>query len=202
MAAVGIGGALLATGAEGAVEVSVEPPTVAYVEYDPRRPPAELPGDGGDGVGVCQNVFEIEASISSSIDVLSPTAVRAYPADFTIITRLRVTIYTPHGAPQQLLEHEHGHRTIGEYYYGNAEAAARAAAASLQGAPFEAHGADRTAAERAVGEQVLDALKNGFMLRTHARSAAANARYDAITRHGLADVAQADAISAALAQDP
>lgn len=143
-------------GAEAAVDVIVEPPAVAHVEYDPRQPPADLPAGAGDGMGVCQNVFEIEASISSSIEVLSPTAVRAYPTDFAIVTRLRQTIYTPQGAPPQLLEHEDGHRLIGAHYYGNAEAAARAAA---------------------------------------------NARYDAITEHGLAAVAKADAVAAALAQD-
>jgi hypothetical protein len=199
---VSLGGVSLAAGAHGAVQVTVEPPAVAYVEFDPRRPPDDLPGAGGDGAGVCQNVFEIEASISSSIEVLSPTAVRAFPTDFDIITRLRVTIFTPHGSPQQLLEHENGHRRIGEYYYRAAESAAREAAASLQGAAFEADGPDRAAAEQAVGEQVLAALKDGFMTRTHARSAAANARYDSLTRHGLAAIAEADAVAAALAQDP
>ena len=197
-----IGGVLLAARAGGAVAVTVEPPTVTYVEFDPRRPPGDMPGGGSDGAGLCRNVFEIEARIMSSLEVLSPTALRAYPTDFDIITRLRVTIYTPQGSHEQLLEHENGHRQIGEYYYRAAESAARDAAASLYGTAFEAYGPDRPAAEQAVGEQVLAALKDGFMTRTHARSVAANARYDAITRHGLAAVAEADAVAAALAQDP
>jgi hypothetical protein len=49
---------------------------------------------------------------------------------------------------------------------------------------------------------VLAALKDEFMQRTHARSAAANARYDTLTEHGPAAIAEADAVAAALADDP
>ena len=116
-----------------------------------------------DGAAVCSNVFEIEASIESAIDVLAPTAVRAHPENFELTTRLKVTIYMPTGAPQKLRAHEEGHRAIGEHYYRNAEAAAREAATALVGRSFEGSGADRAAAERAAGELVLAALKDGFM---------------------------------------
>jgi hypothetical protein len=201
IAAACFGGALQAYGALADIEVTVEPPAVARVEFDPREPPSEMPA-GLAGAGLCHNVFEIEASIVSSIEALSPTIVRAYPAEFDLITRLRITIYTPKGAPRKLLAHEEGHRTIGEYYYVNAESAARDAAMSISGRAFEAYGVDRAAAEQAVGELVLAALKDEFMQRTHARSAAANVRYDAITEHGLAAVSEAQAVAAALAEDP
>ena len=201
IAAACFGGLLSPPGALAEIDVTVEPPAVARVEFDPRSPPRNMPA-GPDGAGICHNVFEIEATIVSSIDPLSPTSVRAQPAEFDLITRLRVTIYTPQGAPQKLRAHEEGHRTIGEYYYGNAESAARDAAMSVSSRSFEAHGVDRPAAEQAVGELVLAALKDEFMQRTHARSAAANARYDAITEHGLAAVSEADAVAAALADDP
>jgi len=155
-----------------------------------------------DGAAVCSNVFEIEASIESAIDVLAPTAVRAHPENFELTTRLKVTIYMPTGAPQKLRAHEEGHRAIGEHYYRNAEAAAREAATALVGRSFEGSGADRAAAERAAGELVLAALKDGFMQGTHARSAAANTRYDTITDHGRSAIAEPDAVAKALADDP
>ena len=201
IAAACFGGVLQPDRALAEIAVTVEPPAVARVEFDPREPPREMPA-GLEGAGLCHNVFEIEASIVSSIEAVSPTIVRARPAELDLITRLRVTIYTPKGAPQKLLAHEEGHRTIGEYYYANAESAARDAAMSISGRVFEGHGADRAAAEQAVGELVLAALKDEFMGRTHARSAAANERFDAITEHGLAAVSAADAVAAALAQDP
>ena len=49
---------------------------------------------------------------------------------------------------------------------------------------FEGIGDDREAAELAAGRVVLAALRDEFMKRTHARSAAANARYDELTEHG------------------
>ena len=201
IAAACFGALLPPAGALAEIDVIVEPPVVARVEFDPLEPPRDMPA-GPDGAGLCHNVFEIEATIVSSMEPLSPTKVLAYPAEFDLVTRLRVTIYTPQGAPQKLRAHEEGHRTIGEYYYGNAESAAREAANAVAGKPFEAHGVDRSAAEQAVGEIVLAALKDGFMQRTHARSAAANARYDVLTEHGLAAIAEADAVAAAIAQDP
>ena len=180
----------------------VEPPTVARVEFDPRRPPHDMPAGGVEGGGLCHSVFELEVAIVSSIEMLTPTTVRAYPADFDIITRLKVAIYTPNNAPDKLRAHEEGHRAIAEHYYRNAESAARDAAALVQSRSFEADGIDREAAEQAVGVLIRAALKDAFMQRVQARSAAANARYDAITRHGLDAIAATDAVVGAVAQDP
>lgn len=190
-----------AAGARAAIDVSVQPPTVARVEFDRRWPPREMPVSADFGA-VCSNLFEIEANIASSVEVLSPTAVRIYPTNFSIITRLRVTIYLPKRWPVKLRAHEEGHRAIGEHYYGHAEAAARDAAGSLIGRSFEASGADRAAAERVAGELVLAALKDAYMQRTHARSAAANGRYDTITDHGRRAMLESEAIAAAVTDDP
>lgn len=202
MAAVVLSGLLGAGAAYGDVDVTVEPPTVAYVEFDARRPPDDLPSGGPEGSAACHNVFEIEAGIASSIEMLTPTTVRAYPTNFDVITRLKVTIYTPDNAPSKLRSHEEGHRAIAEHYYRNAAAAAREAAASVQSRSFEAGGVDRAAAEQAVGELMRAALTDAFMQRTQARSAAANTRYDAITRHGLDTIAATEAVVEAIAQDP
>jgi hypothetical protein len=196
-------GSLLGAGAaDGAVLVTVEPPTVTRVEFDPRKPPAGQPPGGLAGSGSCRSVFEIEAGIVSSIEMLAPTTVRAYPADFDIIARLKVTIYLPQDAPDELRAHEEGHRAIAEHYYRNAELAAREAAASVQSRSFDAAGGDRAAAEQAVAELVRAALRDAFMENIQARSAASNALYDAITRHGQEPLAATDAVVAAIAQDP
>ena len=191
-----------AAAAAQTLDVTVEPPIVARVVFDSGQPPPDMPSTDVDGSGVCKNVFEIEASIGSSVEVLAPTIVRVYPESFSIITRLKVTIYTAEGSPAKLLAHEEGHRVIGEHYYGDAEVAARAAAQSLIGRAFEAGGPNRAAAEQAAGELVLAALKDAFMERTQARSAAANARYDSLTEHGLNGMAEAEAIAAAIAGEP
>jgi hypothetical protein len=196
-------GSLLGAGAaDGAVLVTVEPPAVTRVEFDPRKPPAGQPPGGLAGSGSCRSLFEIEAGILSSIKMLAPTTVRAYPANFDITTRLKVTIYMPHDAQDELRAHEEGHRAIAEHYYRNAELAAREAAASVQSRSFDAGGVDRTAAEHAVAELVRAALRDAFMENIQARSAAGNARYDAITRHGQEPLAATDAVVAAIAQDP
>ena len=188
--------------ARAAVAVTVEPPSVSIVEFDRRDPPRDMPRAGADGGALCSNVFEIEATIESSVDALAATTVRVFPESFEIKTRLKVTIYVPKGSPEKLRAHEEGHRAIGEHYYGNADTAAREAAASLLGRPFEADGADRSSAEQAAGRLVLAALKDEFMKPTHARSAAANTRYDALTDHGRNAVREADAIARVLAEDP
>jgi hypothetical protein len=184
------------------VTVTVEPPVREQVVFDRDRPPRDVSSEAGDGSAACSNVFEIEASIASAIEVLSPTTVRVYPDRFDITTRLRTTIYLPARRAYELRPHEEGHRAIGEHYYGHAEPAAREAAESLRGRSFEASGEDRSAAERAAGALVLAALRDAFMQDTHARSAAANARYDAITDHGRNAITAAEAIALAIAEEP
>jgi hypothetical protein len=195
-------GLLPASHAPAAVTVTVEAPTVVLVEFDRGQPPHDMPPAAADGGAVCSNVFEIEAAIASAVEISSATSVRVYPTNFDIVTRLRTTIYLPREAPPKLRAHEQGHRAIAVHYYGEAEAAARAGAASLTGRAFDAQGADRAAAEKAAADAVLAALRDVFMQRTHARSAAANARYDALTDHGRSAVGEADAIAQAVAGDP
>ena len=191
-----------ATAAASAVTVTVEPPVREQVVFDRDRPPRRLPTDAGENSAACSNVFEIEASIASAVEELSPTTVRVYPDKFDITTRLRSTIYLPARRGYEMRAHEEGHRAIGEHYYAYAEAAAREAAESLRSRSFEASGADRADAERAAGALVRAALKDAFMQKTHARSAAANARYDMITNHGRNSMSEADAIGLAIAEDP
>ena len=193
---------LPAAKASSSVTVTVEPPLRADVVFDRDQPPSHMPADAGEGSAACSNLFEIEASITSAVEVVSPTTVRVHPDRFDITTRLRTTIYLPSGSPAKLRAHEEGHRAIGEHYYGHAESAAQEAAQSLVGRAFEASGADRAAAEQAAGALVRTALRDAFMRRTHARSAAANVRYDAVTDHGRNAIAEADAIVFVIAEDP
>jgi hypothetical protein len=175
---------LPAASTAASVTVTVEPPLRADVVFDRDQPPREMPIDAVEGSAVCSNVFEIEAKFASSVEVVSSVAVRVYPETFEIITRFRSTIYLPDGSPEMLEAHEKGHRAIGEHFYGNADLAAREAAMSLVGQPFEGIGNDLAAAELAAGRVVLTVLRDEFMKRTQARSAAANARYDELTEHG------------------
>jgi hypothetical protein len=193
---------LPAANAAAAVTVTVEPPVREQVMFDRDRPPRRLPTDAGEGSAACSNDFEIEASIASAVEELSPTTVRVYPDKFDITTRLRSTIYLPVRRGYEMREHEEGHRAIGEHYYGYAESVAREAAESLRSRSFEASGADRAAAEQAAGALVRAALKDAFMQKTHARSAAANLRYDVFTNHGRKAITAADAIALAIAEDP
>lgn len=176
---------LLASSAQADIVVRVEPSMRARVFFERDKPPPEMPVSSAEGSAACSNVFEIEAKIESSLEVVSPTAVHVYPESFEIVTRLRSTIYLPDSSPDLLYAHEEGHRAIGEHYHAFSEAAAREAAQSLIGQPFEGIGLDRAEAERQAGKSVLAVLKDEYMKRTHARSAAANARYDEITQHGL-----------------
>ena len=185
VAAVCLGILLPAANARADIVVTVEAPTLVRVFFESDRPPPEMPVSAAEGSAACSNVFEIEAKIESSVEVVSPTAVHVYPENFEIVTRLKSTIYLPDRSPSLLHEHEEGHRAIGEHFYRDAEAAAREAAQSLIGQSFEGIGLDRAEAEQRAGRSVLAVLKDEYMKRTHARSAAANARYDEITKHGL-----------------
>jgi hypothetical protein len=182
-----------------AVRVTREEPVVTRIEFDPRSPPAGMPPLTPPEAGICKSTYELNAGVNYSAARLSRTTARIYIDELDIVTRLRFDIYTQQGAPAKLRAHEEGHREIGEHYYRNAAAIAEGIGARLIGTEHDGEGADQEAAQQDAFNKVVAEIEQAYMARVRSPSAAANDRYDEITRHGLAPIDEAEAIARSLA---
>ncbi|HJR69208.1 MAG TPA: hypothetical protein VKA43_04135 [Gammaproteobacteria bacterium] len=192
-------GAARGHGQRGSVRVTREEPVIERREFNPRRPPRNMPPLTPPEAGVCKTTFELAASMSYSSESLSATRARIYVDELDIVTRLRFDIFTVRGAAPKLRAHEEGHRAIGEHYYRDAAQIAEEIGRRLIGETFVGVGADEDAAQRAGFEQAIAEIERAYMARVRAPSAAANERFDAITNHGLDSIDEAEAIALAIA---
>jgi hypothetical protein len=182
-----------------AVRVTREDPVIERTEFDPRRPPRQMPPLTPPESGVCKTTFELSASVGYSAERLSLTSARVYVDELDIVTRLRFDIFTVKGGPPKLKAHEEAHRKIGEHFYADAARIAEDIGRRLIGASFEGTGSNEEAAQRAGFDKVVAEIESAYMARVRIPSAAANERFDDITNHGLNPIDEAEAIALAIA---
>ena len=182
------------------VRVTREEPITVRTEFDPKRPPPEMPPLTPPEAGVCKTTFELAASVTYSAERLSGLAARIYVDGLDIVTRLRFDIYTAQGAPAKLRAHEEGHRAIGEHYYGDAARIAEDIGRRLIGVTFDGAGLDQEAAQENAFAKAVAEIERDYMARMRTPSSAANERFDEITRHGLEAIEEADAIALAISR--
>jgi hypothetical protein len=184
---------------ESPVRVTREEPIIVRTQFDPTRPPPEMPPLTPPEAGVCKTTFELSASVTYSAERLSGLTARIYVDGLDIVTRLRFDIYTAQGAPPKLSAHEEGHREIGEHYYGDAARIADEIGRRLIGVTFEGAGLDQESAQENAFGKVIAEIQRDYMARMRVPSAAANERFDEITRHGLEAIDEPEAIVRAIA---
>lgn len=180
------------------VRVRREEPVIVWREFDPHRPPRDMPPLTPPESGVCKATFELEASLSYAAERLSATSARIYVEAVEIVTRLRFDIYVVENPPPKLRAHEEAHRAIGEHYYRDAATIAEGIGRGLIGRAFEGSGASEQAARRAAFDKAVAELETAYMARVRIPSAAANERFDEITNHGLAAIDEAKAVALAI----
>jgi len=181
-----------------AVRVTREDPVINRTEFDPRRPPRDMPPLTPPESGVCKTTFELAANVTYSAERLSRTTARVYVDELDIVTRLEFDIFTVRDAPLKLRAHEEAHRAIGEHFYKDAATIAEEIGRRLIGTTFDGTGADQDAAQQDGFEQVVAEIERTYMARVRIPSAAANERFDDITNHGLDPIDEAEAIALAL----
>jgi hypothetical protein len=193
--------------------VTVEKGNVVVVRktFDRRDPPKEMPPLGPHADAVTH--FRFGCSANANYEVVSrrrDTSRRRGPSECTATARindmdikldLEVTIWVPRGARKKLVDHEEGHRVIGERVYATAEQAARDLARRWAGRTVTGR-ADNCA--EAADTAVRDASHQfcqDYLEATSGWSARVGDVYDAITDHGRRDVAVDDAIAQAFERD-
>lgn len=199
-------GALLVTrvaGAQSAGVVAVRsPPSVQQLEFDPRRPPESMPALTPPEAAVCHYEFSIETGVDYSYEPFNGTSMALRIDAMTVVTNLKVEVWLPRNARRNIVEHEHAHRRICEYYYANAEAAAQAAGESVIGRRFSGRGTTETEARKAAVARAIAEVEREYMSRTSERCTAAQQRFDEITEHGTAKIEVEEALAQVVAADP
>jgi hypothetical protein len=181
-----------------AVRVTQERPVIRRVEFNPRRPPRDMPPLTPPEAGVCLTTFELSAGVTYSAERIARNRARVYVDELDIVTRLRFDIYTVKDAPPKLRAHEEGHRAIGEHFYASAPQIAEQIGRRLIGATFEGEGPTEAAAQKDGFQKVVANIESEYMARVRVPSAAANERFDEITNHGLDPIDEAEAVRLAL----
>jgi len=193
-----LGGRVVGQGSP--VRVTREEPITVRTEFDPVRPPPEMPPLTPPEAGICKTTFELSASVTYSAERLSGLTARIYVDGLDIVTRLRFDIYTALGAPAKLRAHEEGHRAIGEHYYSDAAQIAQDIGRRLIGVTFDGTGIDQEAAQQNAFGKAVAEIERDYMARMRVPSAAANERFDDITRHGLEAIQESEAIARAISR--
>ena len=181
-----------------AVRVTRGEPAITRTEYNPRRPPRDMPPLTPPESGVCKITFELATNLTYSAERLTRTTVRIYVDELDIVTGLRFDIFTLKGAPPKLRAHEEAHRAIGEHFYADAAEIAREIGHRLIGSTFEGEGTEDDVAQRDAFGKVIAEIERDYMARVRFPSADANERFDEITKHGVDPIDEARAIALAL----
>lgn len=192
--------ALAGAGAVPPTAVTVEqaPVRVQRRTFDPAHPPREMPPLTPPEAGLCWYEFVCETEIGTEMrdDPARPVVARVRGVKLKL--QLNVVIWLRAGATAKLTAHEEGHRAIAEHFYRAAGEVAHRLGAGLMGRTFPLPVKDRKAASgRAMGT-LQDELIRQFLAETADRCKVAEEKFDAITRHGLDAIPEAEAIQRSL----
>jgi hypothetical protein len=182
------------------VTIEKAPVVVVRKTFDRRNPPKEMPPLGPRADAVTH--FKFGCSANCTYEVTSrrrDTSRRRGNAaaggctatarinDLDVRVELEITIWVPRGARQKLVDHEEGHRVIGERIYETAERAAREAAKKWAGRSVTGKGEDCAAAADAAVREANHQLCQAYLEATSGWSSRVGDLYDEITDHGRRD---------------
>jgi hypothetical protein len=187
-----------AVGQGSLVRVTREEPITVRTEFDPGRPPPEMPPLTPPEAGVCKTTYELSASVTYSAERLSGLTARLYVDGLDIVTRLRFDIYTAQGAPPKGA-HEEGHRAIGEHYYDDAARIAEDIGRRLIGVTFDGTGVDQELRRRRRSRRPSP-RSSATTWRACGPQALPRTNASTRSRHGLEAIEEADAIALAISR--
>ena len=175
----------------GRVKIDKVPVVVVTKTFDRRNPPKDMPPLGPRADAVTH--FRFGCATNASYEVTSRRrggggcTATARINDMEVRLELEITIWLPRGARQKLIDHEEGHRVIGERVYETAERAARDAARQWVGRSVTGRGADCAEAADAAVREANHRFCESYLEATSGWSGRVGDLYDQITEHGRRD---------------
>ena len=107
--------------------------------------------------------------------------------------QLKITIWTPSGVTQHVIEHENGHRQISEFYYQTADKSAERAAETYMGKQVAVTGANLDAESKKMLQQMASEINDEYHKELNPEPA--QLLFDSITDHSRNDVIAGEAVA-------
>lgn len=207
LAAFGLFAAMCAMPLRAIADVTVErkPTVVERKTFDPAHPPADMPPLSGHEAALTQSQYDCSVKLAYEVTdrkndgAQCTTSLRVRSVRVSL--QLKIVIWLPRGAPEQLIAHEEGHRQIDERIFGRADEVARSLASHLDGSELSAQADDCTHAERKATGDAVNRFCHDYLDHMVGRAEDVNAIYDQLTAHGTkAELAPEEAIRQAFAR--
>jgi hypothetical protein len=185
--------------AASAPQIVKQAATVTRHTFDPAAPPVDMPPLVAPETAACDTNYISDASVSGRSRKLDATHAEVTVTGVKVTLALKINIWVPDGATQQVIEHEEGHQQISEHYYQDADKVAQQVAAEHIGETVSVSGSDLDAEINAALQKIGAEITAEYDRRLNPN--AAQLRFDDITDHSRYDIAASDAVTRALKEN-
>jgi hypothetical protein len=161
--------------------------------FDPAAPPADMPPLRSGEQAECESNFVSTASVTGDTRKMDATHATVKVSRVKMVLGLRIAVWVPREATEQVIEHEQGHRQISEHYYQAADKVAGQIAASYVGREFFVSGANLDAEINRrledAGREITQEYNRGL------NPEPAQQRYDEVTDHSRNGIPASEALA-------
>lgn len=179
-----------------AVQITKLPAQYAAHTFDPAVPPAGMPPLHPGEAAVCDSDFIARSSVGGQPRRTDATRAMLTITKVMMTLQLQTNVWVPTGAPQNIAEHEEGHRQIADYTYQTADQIARRIATSYIGRRVEVTGDDLDSAANQKLLEIATEITNAYTTQINNNST--QLLYDNITDHSRNGVVVSDAVAHAI----
>ena len=170
--------------------------TITRHTFDPAAQPADMPPLVAPETAECDTDFISNASVSGRSKKVDSTHAEVTVSGVKVTLELKINIWVPEGATQQVIEHEEGHEQISEHYYSEADKVAERVAAERIGETVSVSGSDLDAEINAALRKIGAEITAEYNRRLNPN--VAQQRYDDITDHSRYDISANEAVARVL----
>ncbi len=185
--------------AAAAPQIVKQAATVTRHTFDPVAPPVDMPPLVAPETAVCDTDYISDASVSGRSRKLDSTHAEVKVTGVKVTLELKINVWVPEGATQQVIEHEKGHQQISEHYYQDADKVAQRVAVEHIGETVSVSGSDLNAGINTALQKIGAEITEQYNRRLNPN--AAQQRYDDITDHSRYDISASDAVARVLKEN-
>ncbi|HKV47101.1 MAG TPA: hypothetical protein VJN69_03335 [Candidatus Acidoferrales bacterium] len=178
------------------IQITKERVNFAMRTFNPSAPPTEMPPLKPGEVAVCDSNFISNAALRGENHRSDGTHATLTITGAKITLQANITIWTPIGASERVIEHEQGHRQISEYYYRTADKVAEQIAETYVGRQVPITGADLDSEATVALRELAKEFTNEYSDQLN--SDPAQELFDTMTDHSRNETPVSDAITAAI----
>ena len=172
------------------------PVAVTTRKFDPAAPPAEMPRLGAHETAECDSNFLSSASVRGITHNIDATHATLTITNVRMTLQLKINLWLPNEAAQNLIDHEEGHRQISENTYDTADKLAERIASAYIGKQIEITGPDLEGASDKTLQQLATEITTVYGKELNPDPP--QLLYDSITQHSRNNILAKDAVNYAL----